>query len=153
MSQNLPKDTAGRTLIGFAVMVLAVAVFAIQGWWKRTDLEWARLPTGIEDLDYYSGLGVDDKRDPNLKFWAAPDGLVRSSDKIDKRQDSRMWKLPSPVDSGYPMSVAEYARDATNQFFIYRYEKDELNERTGLPERLYLKVGDDRYASFEAKAQ
>lgn len=151
MSQNLPKDTAGRTLIGFAVMVLVVTVFAIQGWWKRTDLEWARLPTGIEDQEYYQAIGENDLAEPNLKFWAAPQGLLRAREKAYKRSDNRMWKLPSPVDSGFPMGVAGFARDATNRHFIYRYEKDELQEETGLPEHFYLKAADDQYVAFGAK--
>jgi hypothetical protein len=148
MSGNRVKDTAGRTLIGFSLLVAGVVAMALRDWWGREHLEGARYPTAVEDTRYYVGLGPDDFSEPNLRFWAAPGGLVRADREPRTLRDFRMRKLVDPL-SGHFTWIST-GRDPDEGHFVYWYEKDGLDPVSGLPRQVYLKVADDRYVRFGA---
>ncbi|CAN5345115.1 hypothetical protein BH23VER1_BH23VER1_15950 [soil metagenome] len=141
MARNEHRDTAGRTLVGFAVVVALVAVATGQDWWEKMDLELILLPTAVEDQDYYAGLGENDFEAPNLVFWGAPDGALRLSPTPLMLRDFRMRKL---VDR----RTGVFTRDADDKVFVYRYEKDDFDAGSGIPARYFLKVSDNQYLEF-----
>ncbi len=144
MARNEHRDSAGRTLMGFAVVVLLVTVATGQDWWdKEKTLEWIALPTAVEDQDLYAGIGDSDFEQPNLVYWGAPEGVVRLSPTPLMLRDFRMRKLVDPRASSF-----RFTRDASDSVFIYRYDKDPFDPEVGIPSRIFVKVSDNHYVEF-----
>jgi len=133
MARNQHRDSAGRILIGFSFLILIVVIVSLQDWWDRTYLEGIELPTAVEDEDYYTGLGEDDFGTPNLRFAGAPgEGLYRLSPAPLTLRDFRMRKLFNPDDQ-------LFLRDDSRSLYVYRYDKDPVDEETGAPQRYFVK--------------
>ncbi len=128
-------------MMGFAVVILLVVGTRLHDWFDRPNIEGIKYPTGIEDNDYYTGLGDDDFSQPNLKFWGAPDGWVRESISPSPKKDEYMQKIPDP-------RTGRFTQDLSRRYFLYHYEKEEIDDRTGLPGQVYVKAGQNQYIAF-----
>lgn len=131
MPKNRFKDSPGRTLVGFAVLVFLVLAASVQDWWLE-GLEWTELPTGVEDQEFYVPIGADDFREPNLRVPGLLDGLYRWSEKPLVLRDFRMRKV---------------GRDESGRFFLYRIAEPDPDE-PGEGDRIFVKAADDRYLEF-----
>jgi hypothetical protein len=147
MPANVFKDTAGRTLVGFAILVSGVTIATVHDWWTRTDLEWPELPTAVEDTAFFRPPEPAPGGEPpsRLVFWGAPEGIPRSGSQPLTLRDFRMRKLVDPRFA----EGRQFTRDGTGEHFVYRYDKDEVSTESGLPGRLFLKAGRDRYVAFQ----
>lgn len=137
MTRNVIKDSAARTLAGFAVLMAMVGASVLAAWWERTDLEWPEYPTAVEDTAFFEP-GAPDAATP-IVFWDAPGGVepALTAEPLSLR-DFRMRKVVDP-------STGRFTRVLENRFFVYRYDKEAFDPATGRAERYFLKIADDRY--------
>ncbi len=144
---NVYRESAGRTLIGFAFLMLLAPVATLQDWWERTELEWVEFPTAVEDRDYFQRVEeepagargiVGEGGGDRVVFWAAPEGLVPSGGKAAVVRDERMRKLVNP-------GTGLFTRDVDDRVFVYFDEKRGTDAAGGSAEGLFVKVAKDRY--------
>ncbi len=128
MSANQERASAGRNLLIYSALVMAVAAYTVLLWHERQELESFRYPTGLGD-----GEMVDLEASPPdpERPLAALDGVgyIASS------------KAKSPSDR----HMVKVARDDADRYFFYRYSKEIGGGGVEEESSLYLKVDPDRY--------
>jgi hypothetical protein len=129
MAANEPRDTPGRLLLGWALLMSALVVLAWRIHLHPADYEWAEYPTALGDTQYYTALGKDDRYEPNLRFPSQEKGVFRRADDPVELEDAAMLKI---------------ARDATGKLFVY--QPAAASAEAPLP--VYLKSGENRYIEF-----
>lgn len=133
MSANQLRDTPGRLLLGWAVLLSALVILSWRIYLHPADYEWTEYPTALGDTAFYSGLGpADDRYEANLKFAGQEKGLFRRVEGTVEMDDSVMFKI---------------AKESTGRCFVY---KPVTVTRDDEPP-VYLKAGDNRYVEFGAK--
>lgn len=132
MAANEIRDTPGRLLLGWAVLMVSLVVLAWRIHLHPADYEWTEYPTALGDVQYYTTFGPDDRYEPNLRFPGHDAGLFRRAADPVELDDAAMLKI---------------ARDASGKHFVYR--PDSASEKTPLP--VYLKSGENRYVEFGAR--
>jgi len=133
MSANQLRDTPGRLLLGWAVLLSALVILSWRIYLHPADYEWTEYPTALGDTAFYSGLGPEDDRyEANLKFAGQEKGLFRRVEGTVEMDDSVMFKI---------------AKESTGRCFVY---KPVTVTRDAEPP-VYLKAGDNRYVEFGAK--
>ncbi|MFM2168093.1 MAG: hypothetical protein RIS79_2464 [Verrucomicrobiota bacterium] len=133
MSTNQLRDTPGRLLLGWAVLLSALVILAWRIHLHPVDYEWTEYPTALGDRALYLGLGPEDDRyKPNLKFAGQEKGLFRRVEDTVEMDDAVMFKI---------------AKESSGRWFVY---KPVTAGRDAEPP-VYLKAGDGRYVEFGAK--
>ncbi len=131
---NTTRGTAGKILLGFALLVSLVAVITIDDRVQRDALEEFGLPTGLGDDELFDLAGNEyNLLKPILKLDG--EDIYRRRRKASARADDEMMKV---------------ARDDGDQLYFYR-EAKHLFKGTETPEGVagegiyFVKVGDDQY--------
>lgn len=133
MSANALRDTPGRLLLGWAVLLSALVLLAWRIHLHPADYEWVEYPTALGDSALYTGLGPEDDRyEPNLKFTGQEKGIFRCIEGTVAMADAGMFKI---------------ARESTGRCFVYQPAS---TARDGKPP-VYLKAADGLYVEFGAK--
>lgn len=133
MAANEIRDTPGRLLLGWAVLLTSLVILSWRIHLRPADYEWTEYPTALGDTRYYNtALGKDDRYEPNLRFAGQDEGLFRRVEEAVEMDDATMMKL---------------GLDATGRHFIYQPEG--AGEKGPLP--VYLKSGENRYVEFGAR--
>lgn len=133
MAANEIRDTPGRMLLGWAVLLGSLVVLSWRIHLHPAAYEWTEYPTALGDTKYYTRpLGKDDRYEPNLRYAGQEEALYRRSEETVERNDATMMKL---------------GLDATGQHFIYQPEG--AADKGPLP--VYLKSGENRYVEFGAR--
>lgn len=141
MAANEIRDTPGRLLLGWAVLMGSLVLLAWRIHLRPADYEWAEYPTALGDTRYYSALGTDDRYEPNLHLPGQDKGLFRRSLEPVDLEDATMLKL---------------AQDASGRHFIYQ-PAPPSSPRSPAPTApaeaavYYLKAGENRYIEFGAR--
>jgi hypothetical protein len=131
---NTTRGTAGKILLGFALLVSLVAVITIDDRLQRDSLEEFGLPTGLGDDEIYDLEGVVyNPLEPIFKLDGTD--IYRRRRKPSNRADDEMMKV---------------ARDDGDRIYFYE-EAKHLFKGTEAPEGIagegiyFVKVGDDLY--------
>ncbi|MFN7562125.1 MAG: hypothetical protein ACK5TH_10130 [Prosthecobacter sp.] len=133
MSANQLRDTPGRLLLGWAVLLSALVILAWRIHLHPADYEWTEYPTALGDSAFYSELGPEDDRyEANLRFAGQEKGLFRRIEDMVAMEDAVMFKI---------------AKESTGRCFVY---KPVSAPRDAEPP-VYLKAGDNLYVEFGAK--
>lgn len=132
MAANEIRDTPGRLLLGWALLMTSLVILAWRIHVHPADYEWTEYPTALGDAKYYTTLGKDDRYEPNLRFLGQEQGVYRRGADPVNFDDATMFKL---------------ARDASGRHFVYQPAN---TSRTGKPP-VYLKSGENRYIEFGAR--
>lgn len=128
-SANEIRDTPGRLLLGWAVLLTCLVLLSWRIHLHPADYEWTEYPTALGDLKYYRALGKDDRYEPNLRFAGQDEGVFRRVE------------VPVEFDDG---TMMKRGIDVTGSHFIYQPEA--AGEKSPLP--VYLKSGENRYVEF-----
>lgn len=134
MAANEIRDTPGRLLLGWAVLMAALVVLAWRIHLHRADYDWTEYPTALGDTQYYTTFGKDDRYEPNLRYAGQDEGLFRRALEAVEMEDAEMIKI---------------ARDASGRHFVY--QPASTREAAPLPLPVYLKSGENRYVEFGAR--
>lgn len=129
---NEVRDTPGRLLLGWALLMSALVVLAWRIHLHPADYEWTEYPTALGDSQYYTAFGKDDRYEPNLRLPGQEKGLFRRAEEPVEWDDATMLKR---------------GLDATGRHFIYQPEGAE--GKSPLP--VFLKCGENRYVEFGAR--
>jgi hypothetical protein len=132
MAANEIRDTPGRLLLGWSVLLTSLVILSWRIHLRPADYEWTEYPTALGDAKYYTTLGKDDRYKPNLRFAGQEEGLFRRAGEAVEFEDGTMMKR---------------GLDATGRHFIYQPEG--AAEKGPLP--VYLKSGENRYVEFGAR--
>lgn len=132
MATNTIRDTPGRLLLGWAVLLSSLVILAWRIHLHPADYEWTEYPTALGDTNYYTRLGQEDRYAPNLRMAGRKGGLYRRSEAPEVFDDAVMLKLDI---------------DESGRHFIYQRAED--FGREGAP--VYLKSGENRYIEFGAR--
>lgn len=132
MRANEFRDTAGRLLLGWAVLLTALVILAWRIHLNPQGYEWTEYPTALGDTAYYTSLGKDDRYEPNLRYEGSPQGLYRRVEEPVTLEDAAMLKL---------------AREPAGGHLVYQKAQD--FESKAAP--VYLKSGENRYVEFGAR--
>lgn len=132
MAANEIRDTPGRLLLGWAVLLTSLVILSWRIHLRPADYEWTEYPTALGDAKYYTTLGKDDRYEPNLRFAGQDEGLFRRAEEAVEFDDGTMMKQ---------------GVDATGRHFIYQPEG--AGVKGPLP--VYLKSGENRYVEFGAR--
>ena len=129
MAANEFRDTPGRLLLGWALLLTSLVILAWRIHLHPADYEWTEYPTALGDTNYYIALGKDDRYEPNLRFPGQEKGLYRRVADPLEFDDATMLKL---------------ALDATGRHLVYQRAADSGNAKAPV----YLKCGENRYMEF-----
>jgi len=132
MPANEIRDTPGRLLLGWVVLLTSLVLLAWHIHLNPADYEWTEFPTGLGDVNYYSAIGKEDRYEPNLRFLSESKGLYRRLEEPVFFDDSTMLKL---------------ALDSTGRHHVYRRAVDFGNPAAPV----YLKAAENRYIEFGAR--
>lgn len=132
MAANEIRDTPGRLLLGWAVLLSSLVLLSWRIHLRPAEYEWVEYPTALGDTKYYAALGQDDRYEPNLLLAGQEKGLYRRSEEPIPLEDATMMKQ---------------GLDATGRHFIYQPEA--AAGRGPLP--VYLKSAENRYVEFGAR--
>ncbi|MCE2695623.1 MAG: hypothetical protein LW645_15385 [Verrucomicrobiaceae bacterium] len=117
MAANELRDTPGRLLLGWALLLSCLVLLAWRIHLHPTDYEWTEYPTALGDVKYYTALGQEDRYEPNLRFPGQEKGLYRRSVDAVVYDDATMLKL---------------ALDATGRHLVYQRAQFTPRPRTSL---------------------
>ncbi len=131
---NTTRGTAGKILLGFALLVSLVAVITIDDRLQRDSLEEFGLPTGLGDDELYD-LDRAEYNPLEPVFKLNGKDIYRRRRKASNRADDEMLKI---------------ARDDADQIYFYREAKHlfkgtDAAEKTAGEGIYFVKVGDDFY--------
>lgn len=129
---NEIRDTPGRLLLGWAVLMTSLVLLAWRIHVRPADYEWTEYPTALGDTRYYTALGKDDRYEPNLRFPGQEKGVYRRTLEPVMLDDATMLKV---------------ARDMSGRHFVYK--PGAAGEGSSPP--VYLKSGENRYIEFGAR--
>lgn len=129
MAANELRDTPGRLLLGWALLLSCLVLLAWRIHLHPTDYEWTEYPTALGDVKYYTALGQEDRYEPNLRFPGQEKGLYRRSVDAVVYDDATMLKL---------------ALDATGRHLVYQRAQAWGDAKASV----YLKSGENRYIEF-----
>lgn len=132
MPANEIRDTPGRLLLGWALLLTALVVLAWRVHLRPADYEWTEYPTALGDTRYYTALGQDDRYEPNLRFPGQEKGVYRRAAEPAAFDDATMFKR---------------ALDASGRHFVYT----PAGAGAGATAPVYLKCGENRYIEFGAR--
>ena len=132
MAANEIRDTPGRLLFGWAVLLTCLVILAWRIHLRPADYEWTEYPTALGDTNHYTRLGQEDRYAPNLHFTGRKGGLYRRSEEPETFDDASMLKLDL---------------DESGRHFIYQKAED-FGRKDG---PLFLKSGENRYIEFGAR--
>lgn len=133
MSANQLRDTPGRLLLGWAVLLSALVILAWRIHLHPADYEWSEYPTALGDTAFYTLLGPEDDRyEPNLKFHGNEKGLFRRVEQSLPMDDAMMYKI---------------AKEGSGRWFVYK----PVTARRDPEPPVYLKSDNDRYIEFGAR--
>lgn len=132
MAANEFRDTSGRLLLGWVLLMTSLVILAWRIHLHPADYEWTEYPTALGDTRYYTALGKDDRYEANLRFSGESKGLYRRTADPVELDDATMLKL---------------SLDTSGRCFVYRRAQD-FENRSGL---VYLKSGENRYIEFGAR--
>lgn len=132
MAANEIRDTPGRLLLGWALLMTALVVLAWRIHVHRADYDWTEYPTALGDVQYYTTLGKDDRYEPNLRFTGHEEGVFRRAVEPVELEDAQMLKI---------------ALDASGKHFVYQPASSGAAD----PLPVYLKTGENRYVEFGAR--
>lgn len=143
MSTNEIRDTPGRLLLGWAVLVGSLVVLGWRIHLRPADYEWAEYPTALGDTQYYTTpLGKDDRYEPNLRLPGQEKGLFRRSEEPVELDDATMIKQ---------------TLEPVGRHFIYQPAAASPRSKSPAPAPqaeaavYYLKAGENRYIEFGAR--
>lgn len=146
MAANEIRDTPGRMLLGWAVLLGSLVVLSWRIHLHPADYEWVEYPTALGDTKYYTTqLGKDDRYEPNLRLpgpgTGQERGLYRRSEEPVSLEDATMLKV---------------ALDASGRHFIYQpAPASEASPPAPAAQAAaavyYLKAGENRYIEFGAR--
>lgn len=129
MVANEFRDTAGRLLFGWAVLMACLVILAWRIHWNAGSYEWTEYPTALGDTAYYTALGKDDRYEPNLTIPGRAKGLYRRNVDPLPFEDAAMLKL---------------TLESTGQHQVYQRAQDHGSSTASV----YLKNGENRYVEF-----
>lgn len=132
MPANEIRDTPGRLLLGWAVLLTSLVLLAWRIHLNPADYEWTEYPTALGDRNYYSTIGKEDSYEPNLRFPGENKGLYRRVMEPVFFDDSTMLKL---------------ALDSTGRHHVYQRAVDFGDSKAPV----YLKAAENRYIEFGAR--
>lgn len=132
MTANEIRDTPGRLLLGWALMLTSLVILSWRIHLNPADYEWTEYPTALGDTKYYSKLGAEDRYEPNLRFPGEIKGLYRRMVEPVEFDDASMLKL---------------ALEATGKHLVYQRAADFGDAKAPV----YLKSGENRYIEFGAR--
>ncbi|WP_395736503.1 hypothetical protein [Prosthecobacter sp.] len=132
MAANQIRDTPGRLLLGWALLLSCLVILSWRIHLRSEDYEWTEYPTALGDTRYYTTLGKDDRYEPNLRYPGQEQGLFRRAEDAVAFDDATMLKR---------------ALDLTGRHFIYQPEV----ARGKGPLPVYLKTAENRYIEFGAR--
>ncbi len=132
MAANEIRDTPGRLLLGWAVLLSSLVLLSWRIHLRPADYEWTEYPTALGDTKYYTALGKDDRYEPNLRYASHDEGVFRRAEEAVEYDDATMMKR---------------GLDVTGAHFIYQPEG--AGGKGPLP--VYLKTGENRYVEFGAR--
>ena len=132
MSANEIRDTPGRLLLGWALLLTSLVILAWRIHLHPADYEWIEYPTALGDTQYYTALGRDDRYEPNLRFPGQEKGVYRRAADPVAFDDATMFKL---------------TLEASGRHFVYT----PASARTDTHSPVYLKCGENRYIEFGAR--
>lgn len=131
---NELRDSPGRMLLGWAVLMTCLVILAWRIHLNRADYEWTEYPTALGDREYYTALGADDRYEPNLRLAGHEKGLYRRVVEPVALDDATMLKL---------------SRESTGRHLVYLRAEDFGS--AAVPALVYLKSGENRYMEFGAR--
>ncbi len=132
MAPNELRDTPGRLLLGWALLLSCLVILAWRIHLHPADYEWTEYPTALGDTRYYTTFGQEDRYEPNLRFKGQEKGLYRRVVDPVAFDDATMLKL---------------ALDATGRHLVYQRAQDWGDANAPV----YLKRGENRYIEFGAR--
>jgi hypothetical protein len=133
MRANQLRDTPGRLLLGWAVLLSALVILAWRVHLHPSDYEWMEYPTALGDEALYTHLGPeDDRHEPNLLFAGLAKGLFRRSEGLLFFEDAAMFKV---------------AKESSGRCFVYK----PVTAGRDVSPPVYLKAGDNHYVEFGEK--
>ena len=142
MATNEIRDTPGRLLLGWAVLMGSLVLLAWRIHLRPADYEWTEYPTALGDAQYYTTpLGKDDRYEPNLHLPGQERGLFRRSEEPVELEDATMLKLAQEPGGRHfiyqpaPKSPALPAPDGAAVYFLKAGENQyvELGARKFYP--------------------
>ena len=134
---NELRDTPGRLMLLWAVVVVPLVVFAWRVHLAPGDYGWAEYPTALGDKGYYQTMiGGNDFLEPNLKLTSQDKGLFRRQFKPERRDDAAMWKIE---------------KESTGRFFVYSEAMPSPEKGKTPPGRYFLKAGENAFVEFGAR--
>ncbi len=131
---NELRDTPGRLLLGWAVLMVSLVILAWRVHLNPADYEWTEYPTALGDTAYYTALGTEDRYEPNLRLAGREKGLYLRSAEAVTFDDATMLKL---------------TRESTGRHLVYQRAEDFGVDAA--PAIVYLKSGENRYVEFGAR--
>lgn len=132
MAVNEIRDTPGRLLFGWVVLLTSLVILSWRIHLRQTEYEWTEYPTALGDTNYYAALGPDDRYQPNLRFKGHEKGLYRRMAAAASFEDASMFKL---------------ALDSTGRHHVYQRADDFGSAKAPV----YLKTAENRYIEFGAR--
>lgn len=132
---NELRDTPGRLLLGWAVLMVSLVILAWRIHLNPADYEWTEYPTALGDTRYYTTLAGDDRYEPNLRFAGHEKGLYRRVIEPVTYDDATMLKL---------------GLESTGRCLVYQRAED-FGAPPGAGSIVYLKSGENRYVEFGAR--
>lgn len=129
MTANEIRDTPGRLLLGWALLLTSLVILAWRVHLHRADYDWTEYPTALGDTSYYTALGKDDRYEPNLHLTGHEKGLYRRVVDPLAIDDAMMFKI---------------ALDSSGRHHVYRRAEEFENAKAPV----YLKTAENRYIEF-----
>jgi len=132
MSANQFRDTPGRLLLSWALLLTTLLILSWRIRLNPAAYEWIEYPTALGDSSYYTALGQDDRYEPNLLFSDLKKGLYRRSSTAVVFDDASMLKV---------------ALDQSGRYHVYQRAADYGTAQTPV----YLKSAENHYIEFGAR--
>lgn len=129
MFANEYRDSAGRLLLGWAMLLTSLVILSWRIHLHPEEYDWLEYPTALGDTRCYTALGKDDRYEPNLRFIGHESGLYRRALDPQVFNDATMLKT---------------ALDATGRHHVYQRAADFGDAQAPF----YLKSGENRYIEF-----